>query len=361
MLMISGIAWTTVIANQSRLEWALEVSLGALSFGFIRYRRRWPLTVTLVTTILGMVAATPAGPAALALVSLATRRQWRGVIPAALVAVAAAQGFAHLHPTSDAPVWWLTLSVNIVLVAAAVVWGMYLGSRRELLWSLRKWVERAEAEQEARVSQVRRHERARIAHEMHDVLAHRISQISMRAGALTFRHDLSADAMRAQAAILQQTAHEALDDLRIVLGVLRDPTIQELDEAPQPTYSNLRDLVERARTTGMRIDYDDRLALNEIPVGIGRTVYRVIEEGIDNGLKHAPGALISIRLSGTPEVGVEVVVTNPIGFTHTHGPGPEPGTGLVGLTERVELRGGHLTHGRTGSSFLLRAWIPWAS
>ena len=117
---------------------------------------------------------------------------------------------------------WLTLSTNIVVIAAIMAWGMYIGSRRELLWTLRNRAETAEAEQELRVSQARSNERARIAREMHDVLAHRISQISMHAGALSFRDDLTADEMRDSVAVIQEKAHEALTDLRGVLGVLRD-------------------------------------------------------------------------------------------------------------------------------------------
>ena len=109
---------------------------------------------------------------------------------------------------------------------------MYIGSRRELLWTLRNRAETAEAEQELRVSQARSNERARIAREMHDVLAHRISQISMHAGALSFRDDLTADEMRDSAAVIQEKAHEALTDLRGVLGVLRDDGSGRVGEAP---------------------------------------------------------------------------------------------------------------------------------
>ena len=91
------------------------------------------------------------------------------------------------------------------------------------MWTLKNRAERAEAEQELRTSQARANERARIAREMHDVLAHRISQVSMHASALAFRTDLDAEEMRASATIIQDTAHQALDDLRAVLGVLRDP------------------------------------------------------------------------------------------------------------------------------------------
>ena len=136
---------------------------------------------------------------------------------------------------------------------------MYIGSRRELIWTLRQRAERAEAEQELRMAQARGTERSRIAREMHDVLAHRISQISLQAGALGFRSDLDADELRANATVIRDLANEALTDLRGVLGVLRDPGTGELAHAPQPTWSDLPSLVDQAREAGLHVVLSDRL------------------------------------------------------------------------------------------------------
>ena len=111
--------------------------------------------------------------------------------------------------------------LTVVVTLAALGWGMYIGSRRELLWTLRQRAERAEAERDLRVGKAQSDERARLAREMHDVLAHRISQVSMHAGALSFRTDLDAVALRSGIAEVQSTANEALTDLRNVLGVSR--------------------------------------------------------------------------------------------------------------------------------------------
>jgi signal transduction histidine kinase len=235
---------------------------------------------------------------------------------------------------------------------------MYVGSRRELIWTLRSRAERAEAEQELRVGQARSTERARIAREMHDVLAHRISQISMHAGALAFRDDLSAEEMRAGVGLIRERSHEALTDLRDVLGVLRDDT-GETRSAPQPTYADLACLVAEARDSGMRVELEDLVEGGEPPVGAGRTVYRIVQEGMTNARKHAPGALVTVRVGGCPDDGIEVLMRNRIGFGPTHTPGA--GLGLVGLTERAELRGGRLEARRLGSEFVLRGWIPWGS
>lgn len=359
MLAISAGIWVSVMEQQSEAVWALDLLVGVTCFVLVHLRRRWPVAIALTTNVLGAVAATAAGPSALALVSLSTGRRWRHILPLAVVAFGSAQAFAAIYPTSDDP-WWLTSSTNLVFIAAVTAWGMYLGSRRELIWTLRSRAERAEAEQELRAGRARDNERARIAREMHDVLAHRISQISMHAGALGFREDLSADEMRASAGVIQATAHEALTDLRGVLGVLRDRTTGELLHTPQPTYADLADLVAEARAAGARVEYDDLIACtDEVPDSVGRTLYRIVQEGITNAGKHAPGALLTIRVSGSPDDGVEVVLRNPVGFGPTQTPGA--GLGLVGLTERAELRGGRLTYGRDGSTFVVHAWIPWAS
>ena len=103
--------------------------------------------------------------------------------------------------------------------------GMYIGARRELVASLHDRAERAEREQALRVEQAQANERARIAREMHDVLAHRMSLVAMHAGALAYRTDLSPEQTRHAAEVIQANAHRALADLREVLGLLREAPI----------------------------------------------------------------------------------------------------------------------------------------
>ena len=364
---ISAAAWGPMAGLQwhehRELLW-LDLGLGAVGYALVLVRRRAPLLVAVVIGALSAVSGVAAGPAILAAVSLATRRRYWELAVIAAVSMAAGQAVVSIQPgRGEAP--WVTLIVNAVFTVAVLGWGMYIGSRRELVWTLRHRAERAEAEQELRVAQARGNERSRIAREMHDVLAHRISQISMHAGALAFREDLTADEMRASASVIQEKAHEALTDLRGVLGVLRDETTGALVSAPQPTYADLPVLVEEAGASGLRIDFHDRLdpAGEQVPDVVGRTVYRIIQEGITNARKHAPGTLLTIELGGSPRDGVDIVLRNPMGFRTTRTPGA--GLGLVGLSERAELRGGRLEAGRErthdGPTFVLRGWIPWAA
>lgn len=360
MLLISAVAWLPIWQDEvdvTHAWWIADLVLGAACFVLVFFRRRWPVPVALVTASCSAVSGIAAGPAVLAATSVATRRRWREIALVGSANFAAAQVLASLlQPEEDA--WWVTVLANASVTAAMLGWGMYLGSRRELVWTLRHRAERAEAEQELRVAQTRGNEQARIAREMHDVLAHRISQISLHAGALAYREGLSDDEVRASAEVIRDKAHEALDDLRGVLGVLRDPRTGEPTLVPQPTYAELPGLVEDAAAAGMRVALEDGVA-GDVPDAAGRTVYRIVQEGITNARKHAPGAVLTVRLSGSPDDGIAVVLHNPVGFGATRTPGS--GLGLVGLVERAQLRGGWLEHGQEGGAFVVRGWIPWSA
>lgn len=358
MASISAVVWLTIADWQTDARFLLDVALGLPAFVLVFYRRRWPVTVTVVLTVMSAFSAIAAGPATLAAVSLATRRRWREVVPIAVLSFACAELFTVVQPGSPEDPKWLIAVMNVVVISGMLAWGMYIGSRRELVWTLRQRAERAEAEQELMVRQARGQEQARIAREMHDVLAHRISQISMHAGALAYRDGLTPEEIRSSAEVIRDKAHEALTDLRGVLGVLRDGVTGEPMLAPQPTYADLPRLVDDAQESGVRVEFED-LVHDQVPDAAGRTIYRIVQEGITNARKHAPGALLTVRVSGSPDEGIDVFMRNPVGFGPTRTPGA--GLGLVGLAERAELRGGRLDHGRDGSTFVLHGWIPWAA
>jgi len=364
MVLISLLVCLTPLhAAWRQAHWlvAVDLVLGAAAFVLVFFRRRHPMAVATVITLFGLISSTASGPGVLAAASLATRRVWWQLTLVGGLNVGISFVYAALVPTPDGGPWWVDLVVVVVITVAILGWGAYIGSRRELLWTLKNRAERAEAEQELRSSQARANEWARIAREMHDVLAHRISQVSMHASALAFRTDLGADEMRASATIIQDTAHQALADLRSVLGVLRDPESGELLEPPQPTYRDLAALVEAVRAAGLDVTYDDRLADtgSELPDVIGRTVYRIVQEGMTNAVRHAPGTALRVVVSGSRDEGVSVELRNPLALrpaTTTGG-----GLGLVGMSERAELCGGTLEGRRENGAWVLRGWIPWAA
>lgn len=359
---ISALGLTSSVGGWPDWRFALDIGLGVVSLVLVFWRRRWPVTIATITTIAGAVSLLSAGASALALVSLATRRRWREIIPISLLSLGAGMfwfAFMDTSTSSDdltpaVAMWGLNIGLNVVVVAALVAWGMYIGSRRELIATLRLRAETAEAEQALRVSQARETERRRIAREMHDVLAHRISHISMQAGALAYREDLSADQVRAEVGTIRDGAHRALDDLRTVLGVLRGNG-EDPETAPQPTYAELGRLVEEARESGMNITFEDDVE-GSPPEAVGRSIYRVVQEGITNARKHAPGAALQVSLQGSEEHGIDVLLRNRLGFDSNT---PGAGLGLVGLTERVHLAGGRLAHRTEKDVFILEAWLPW--
>ena len=360
-LVLSGVVWSGAVVDQWRdappLFW-IDLVVGVVAFVLVFYRRRWPLVIALSLSALTIVSGVAAGPATLASISLATRQEFRRIVLVGVVGIIASQGYADWQTDGTEPAW-LTFGFNVAITIGMMGWGMYIGSRRELLWTLRARAERAEAEQEMRVARARSTERARIAREMHDVLAHRISQISVLAGALGFREDLTPQAMRDGAQMIQERSREALEDLRAVLGVLRDDLTGEVLDRPQPTYADLPTLVAEARGAGLTVDFEDQVSEGAVPEVLGRTVYRIVQEGMTNAQKHAPGSRLSVCITGSPGAGLEVVLRNPVGFARSTAPGS--GLGLVGLSERADLHGGRLDYHREGATWVLRGWIPWAA
>ena len=199
---------------------------------------------------------------------------------------------------------------------------------------------------------------------MHDVLAHRITQVSMQAGALAFRDDLDSQRLRDGLGQIQGQANDALHELRDVLGVLREDDPGPVTARPQPTYDDIAALVAEAQDLGLDVDWTDRVdATTPVPPATGRTVYRIVQEGITNVRKHAPGSEVAISSTGDPRSGITVTLANPLADPPADGRtgAPGAGLGLVGLRERTELRGGRLDQRTEGATFVLEAWLPWTA
>jgi signal transduction histidine kinase len=360
VLAISALAWWEIAGvqwNDHRGLFWLDLAGGIVALVLVLQRRRWPFQVALALAALGLFSASAAGPLVLALVSLATRRKITQLVVVGTVSVITGQLFFYYQPNPSGDPPWVNFTFSVLLTVALCTFGMYVGSRRELIWTLRERAHQAESEQELRVVQARSAERERIAREMHDVLAHRISLITMHAGALAYRTDLPPEQVQETAELIQAKAHEALVDLRQVLGVLRaDETV---GDRPQPTLADLECLVAESRDGGMVVDLTNGLGDHRPGEQIGRTLYRIIQEALTNARKHAPRTHVSVRLEGDPESGVTVVVRNakPLGL-NVPTP-PVSGLGLVGLRERAALAGGTLMVEDTRDAFILRGWLPW--
>ncbi len=317
--------------------------------------------MAVVLALIGAFSAMAGIAVLAALFTVAVHRTWRTVLLVAVLNVATFVVYERWRPDPELP-WPLSFALGLALTAAVVAWGMFVRARRQLVVSLRDRAVRAETEQRLRVDQARQLERTRIAREMHDVLAHRLSLLSMHAGALEYRPDASSEEVARAAGVIRASARGALEDLREVIGVLRDTGDGTLSDRPQPTLGDLADLVEQSRAAGLRVRLEYRVPdVAAVPAVTGRTVYRIVQEALTNVRKHAGGTVACVRVAADPASGIEVEVTNPAPLGADPGaPLPGSGTGLVGLVERVGLAGGTLEHGWTADGeFRLHARLPW--
>lgn len=345
-----------------------DLVAGWLALPALWVRRRWPASLALVLAATGLFSMSATVAACVALFTVAVHRRPRTSLTiGALYAATAIPYFAYrnnpLNPEDPYPV---SLVSALVVTSLVVGWGMFVGARRQLVHSLRDRAERAEAEQRLRTDQARHLERERIAREMHDSLAHRISLVSMHAGALEFRAGAPADEVERSAGVIRENAHHALQELREVIGVLRAGTGSAT--RPQPTLADLPGLLEESRQAGTRVNLENKVTdLAAVPAATGRNAYRIVQEALTNARKHAAGTAVQVRVYGAPGHGLSVAVRNgqPVGTAEgasgvAPGVVPGAGAGLVGLAERAALAGGRLEHGRSpDGGFEVSAWLPW--
>ncbi|GAA1629951.1 histidine kinase [Kribbella alba] len=312
------------------------------------FRRRWPVQLALIAAALATFSDAASGPTLLLVMTVAVYKPLRTTLAVCAAHAVALGIYFAVRPKPD-PLPALIVAA-IAIYAAAVGWGLYLRSRRQLLQTLRDRADRAETVARLQAQQAQLRAREEIAREMHDVLGHRLSLLSVHAGALAYRPDATTAEVAGAAEIIRASAHQALQDLREVIGVLRAP----VGELPQPTFADLPVLVEDSRKAGLPVELDFD-APGTLPDHVGRTAYRIVQEGLTNALKHAPGAPVRVKVTGAPGNGLEVEVSNPAPKSKAG-----EGQGLRGLSERAALVEGRLEHGRTPEGdFRLAAWLPW--
>jgi signal transduction histidine kinase len=312
------------------------------------FRRRWPVQLALVGAAVSTFSDTAGIAALLLILTVAIHRPFKTSL---LIFAANAVSLLIYIEVRDKPDDPAAVAVAAVAIYVAIAgWGLYVRSRRQLLQTLRDRADRAEIVAKLQAEQAQLRAREEIAREMHDVLGHRLSLLSVHAGALAYRPDASTEEVAGAAEIIRASAHQALQDLREVIGVLRAP----VGELPQPTFADLPVLVEGSREAGLPVE----LVLDApgvLPEHVGRTAYRIVQEGLTNALKHAPGEPVHISVIGAPGNGLEVELRN-LAPNRRRG----DGKGLLGLGERAALVDGRLEHGRTPEGeFRLFAWLPW--
>ncbi|HWO62073.1 MAG TPA: histidine kinase [Umezawaea sp.] len=335
-------------------EWLfpLDVVTWVVSSVGLWWRRRWPVHYAALLVFFGSFSELSALALMIALFTVAIHRSpattmvvFAVCVPSSLVAVV-------IRPEPDIA-WQVVLAFGIVVQGAVVGWGLFIHHRRQLIESLHDRAARAETEAHLRAEQVQHEVREAIAREIHDVLGHRLSLLSVHAGALEYRPDAPTEDIARAAKVIRENSHRALQDLREVIGVLRAP----VGELPQPTFADLEQLVAESAGANMRVSLRSDVE-GAVPDTAGRTAYRIVQESLTNVRKHAAGSEVDVRVTGSPDDGltVEVVNSRPLAVSAPNA----GGRGLLGLAERVALAHGTLEHGATGAGgWRVSAWIPW--
>src|SRR5215208_7010321 len=328
----------------------VAVVVGIATLVSLHWRRTHPAAVGIGIGAVSLVILPASGANLAATFNAAIRARGRDLAVIAALLIAWAFASPLLYPPAGS--YWVNAGACLLVTGVVLGWGLFVRARRELVRSLRAQGDRAA--EEARAA-----ERRRIAREMHDVLAHRLSLLSVHAGALEFHPDAPAEEVAEAAGVIRESAKTALEELRGVIGVLREDGSESPTQPPQPTLADLAALVEESRAAGMRVTARIELGDAAPPAAVGRTAYRIAQEGLTNARKHAPGAAVTLTVRA-PDGDLEVEVRSlaPVAVAAA-APLPGAGTGLIGLAERVSLAGGTLEHGvDSDGAFVLRASLP---
>jgi signal transduction histidine kinase len=340
---------------------AAAASVTAIATAVLVLRRRLPLTTVVVVAaavalpeILTTLTITLWGdlvPLLIAVYSVA-RHADRARAASGLLLAAAAVAFVMLR----IPVLGTTGNIPFTAVPmlGLFVLGLVLRQRAERHQELARSARALEHERAAQIEQAIADERARIARELHDLVAHSVSVMVVQAGAAEDLLDRNPAAAREPLGVVQETGRQAVQELSTMLGLLRRPP-GPVELAPQPDERGIPALVERIRASGL--DLEARIGdVPPLPPGIGLALYRVTQEGLTNALKHAPGGTATLALAGDG-CSVTLEIVNGLGARGSASVGT--GNGLVGIRERVAVHGGTMEAGRTDDGrFRLRVLLP---
>jgi signal transduction histidine kinase len=356
---ISGI-WAGNIAKYRDPDlWAVLLTIAAA--GPLGWRRRRPdlvLVSSVTAAVVYRIAYYPAGSALpailLAIYTYARHRRRRTDLWPAAVWVGELAALALVAPDRNSPG-----SLAGILGISTVAWlaGDAMRARNLERERLRERAEQAERERETNARQAVADERARIARELHDVVAHALGVIVMQAAGAGRKRDF--EDSQAALANIEATGRQAFGETRRLVGVLREEN-DDPDLAPQPTLDDIPPLVRRLGEAGHEITLTITGNVDELPSGAELSAYRIVQEALTNSLKHAAGAAAHVTLAWSP-LGLDIDVTNeatPNG-RRTNGEVDGCGHGLIGMRERALLFGGHFSaRPRPEGGFRVHASVP---
>jgi signal transduction histidine kinase len=366
-----GLATIVLALEPHPGEGGARLTLALVACGPMLLLRRWPLPV-LAAAVAAAAVVIASGTAPLplaALLGLATyivsSRLTRRISILATVAAAVTIGGALLCAAlskRSAPLAVLAVEGFMPLGAAWFV-GDAVAARRRYQAGLAEQEEREQAAEAERASQQVREERVRIARELHDVVAHTLAVITIQAGVgrrlMGKRPEKAANALE----LIEEIGSTAQDELRVVLGLLRDEKVEPVSRTPAPRLADLKELVETIRASGTPVELRMTGADRSLSPAIELSIYRVVQEALTNVVRHAPGAQAKVDLTVSgDDVCVEVSdnggPSRAAGAAMSLSPGGA-GHGIVGMRERVGAFGGSLlTEYLAGAGFRVFARIP---
>jgi len=353
---LTGLTVVTVVSRPDADSGPLLVLLAVLTVAPIALRQVAPVT-TLTVVLVALLALSlvsrqtfPDGGLGLvtALFSVATlcsRTVTAWLFGASLVVVV---GSIVIVGDADAtipmPVFWSELAKAVLIAIGAWVLGL----------STKRWAERTE-HLAARAERAAAQERVRIARELHDVVSHHMSVISLQAGVSRYLLDTDPAAARTALATVEDESREALSEMRRLLEVLRPEQPADVELRPQPGLADLESLVERTRAAGVPVEVAVSGRLRTLPSGPDLCAYRVVQESLTNVIKHAGPATVRIGLDYGEDTLTLRVADDGAGPVSP----PRAGQGIRGMRERAELYGGTLEAGpRDEGGFAVEARIP---
>ncbi|WP_184911533.1 sensor histidine kinase [Kitasatospora gansuensis] len=315
-------------------------------------RLRWPVAPVVVTVATAWWGWPILPLMLLALFDLAVDARARVALGCAVGALG-----ANLLGVRATSLWSAQSYTSVLLLQPlAVATGLWLGNRRRLVAALSADVEHLRVEAQLREEAAQAAERSRIATEMHDVLAHRLSLIALHTGVLATKSDTLPAPVAERLTLLRTASVEALADLRDVLGALHDPAAARDNSSLAPALREVRELVDEARAAGQDVELACDGAPEQAPTTHRLAVYRVVQEALTNARKHAAGSRVTVRIDYRPPA-TFVEVTNTPGAPSPDT--PASGYGLVGLRERITALGGRLAAGPAGAgAWRLTARVP---
>jgi signal transduction histidine kinase len=374
LLGITGVSLSSVSgASEHRGPLAVAVPVAVVLCLVIALRRRMPEKMLVLAAATGVaqlvldVGVSPADFAMLVIIYTVAADGARWASRFALIGGLCAAALSQLRWPQEA-----TGTPGVVLIAVfqtvpfALAWvlGDSIRTRRAYLAQLEERAARLEKEREAQSKVAVAAERARIARELHDVVAHNVSVMVVQADGAAYVLDAAPDQAKKALETISGTGRQALAEMRRLLGVLRTGEHQEGGEyVPQPDVEQLDDLIEQVRTAGLPVDYKVEGTPRPLPSGVELTAYRIVQEALTNTRKHGgPNAGASVRLVYFDDGLGLLVEDDGKGAPHElyeEGGADGRGHGLIGMRERVGMVGGTLDAGpRPGGGFRISALLP---